>query len=58
MTKPLIEEIQELVGKRGYIVSDVEFEDGKERLVLGIKEDKKAPRKVDPRQMDLWEHVR
>ena len=58
MTKPLVEEIQELVGKRGYIVSDVEFDGTRERLILGIKEDKKASPKKDPRQMDLWEHVR
>ena len=48
---PLIEELQEVVGKRGYVISDVDFTKG-DRLVIGIKESKNSVNN-DPRQLEL-----
>ena len=49
--KPLIEEIQEVVSKRGYRLTDVDFTKGG-RMVIGITENKKAPGK-EPKQLKL-----
>lgn len=49
--KPLVEEIQEIAGKRGYIVSDVDYTHG-DRLVIGIKESK-TPKETARDQLEL-----